>query len=98
MTKAQRKYQQRARDLGCALCRRLGLGATPASLHHPRTGVGAARKAGEFEVIPLCYAHHQGGVGVHGMGRKAWERVFGITEAELTAETQRLAGLERSVA
>lgn len=45
-----------------------------------------------MDVIPLCPEHHQGASGVHGMGRKAWERMFGITEAELTAETQQLAG------
>lgn len=90
--KATREYMTRAAELGCALCRRLGWGETPAQLHHPRTGVGAGRKSSDMDVIPLCQSHHTGNVGVHGMGRRAFERHYGITEAELTMETQRLAG------
>jgi hypothetical protein len=92
LNKAERAYQAKARELGCAICRRNHLGETPASLHHPRTGIGAARKADEFSVIPLCPEHHQGATGVHGMGRKAWEHYWDVTEAGLTIETQQLAG------
>jgi len=33
--------------------------------------------------VPLCPEHHRGNSGVHGMGRKAFERHYGITELEL---------------
>jgi hypothetical protein len=74
MNKADREYARDAVSLGCALCRRLGWGETPAQFHHPRTGVGAARKAPDADGIPLCWEHHQGSTGVHGMGRKAFEK------------------------
>lgn len=45
MTKAERDHISKAVSLGCALCRHLGLGETPAEYHHQRTGSGAGRKA-----------------------------------------------------
>jgi hypothetical protein len=89
MNKADREYARDAVSLGCALCRRLGWGETPAQFHHPRTGVGAARKAPDADGIPLCWEHHQGPTGVHGMGRKAFEKKYGVTEGDLTAQTKR---------
>jgi hypothetical protein len=91
-------YKTRVFELGCAICRLRGWGATPPHLHHPRTGVGAARRAPDSDVIPLCPEHHTGSTGVHGMGRKAFERHYGVTELELVAQTQREAGWDCSVA
>jgi hypothetical protein len=34
-------------------------------------------------VIGLCPEHHRGNTGIHGMGRKAFEREYGVTEEEL---------------
>lgn len=75
--------------LGCALCRRLGYGPTPAEVHHPRRGTGAGR-ASHYDTIPLCPEHHRGNTGIHGMGTKAWMAHYDISEAELTAETRAL--------
>lgn len=52
------------------LCRRLGLGETPATIHHIRAGQGMSQRASHFETVPLCREHHQGDEGVHGLGRK----------------------------
>ena len=41
----------------------IGLGEI--ELHHPREGAGAAQKTGEYLKIPLCWAHHQGALGIH---------------------------------
>jgi len=90
MTRAESEYAGDAVRLGCAICRRLGYGETPSHFHHPRTGVGAGRKAAHGDGFPLCPEHHQGNTGIHGMGRKSFERHYGVTEAELTAETKRL--------
>jgi hypothetical protein len=84
------RYKRQVFELGCAICRRLGYGETPPHLHHPRTGIGAGRRAKDTEVIPLCPEHHQGSTGLHGLGRKLFERTYGATEAELTEETKRL--------
>ena len=41
-------------------------------------------------VIPLCPEHHRGNTGYHGLGRKAFERRYGVTEAELQDELAEL--------
>lgn len=85
-----KKHMGRVAELGCCLCRRYGYGATPATVHHIRTGIGMGRRASDEETIPLCPEHHQGASGIHGMGRKAWEMYHGVTELELLDETRRL--------
>lgn len=91
MSKAMEAYKSRVFALGCAICRRVHWVNTPPQLHHQRTGTGAGRRASDSQIIPLCERHHTGAEGLHGMGRKAWERKFGVTELELVAETQQLA-------
>lgn len=89
MTKAERTYLDRAASLGCALCRFLGLGETPPEIHHERTGTGAALKASNYRVVPLCPNHHRSSnEALHVMGRKAWERHFGVTESQLVEQTR----------
>lgn len=80
----------RVARLGCILCRRNGYHDTPAELHHPRTGIGASRRAAHADVIPLCpYHHRSSNEALHVMGRKAWERHHGITELKLLDETRK---------
>lgn len=86
MTKDQRKHYDKVANLGCSLCRYLELGATPPELHHIRR----AGKRDNAPVIPLCPYHHRGNGGIHGMGRRAFERVYGITEEELLEQTLEL--------
>lgn len=89
-----REYMGQVAALGCALCRRLGYGQTPAVVHHIRTGIGMGKRASDFDTIPLCPEHHAGMTGIHGMGRKAWERYHGITELELLEQTKKEIGLD----
>lgn len=93
MTKAERAHLTAIAALGCVVCERLGLGASPAEIHHPRALVGAGQRAGHFDAIPLCPAHHR--TGGHGTalhaGQRTWEARYG-TELELLAYTrQRMA-------
>ena len=76
--------------LGCAICRRMGFGATPAEVHHQRTGTGAGQRASHFDTCPLCVEHHRGQTGIHGLGRKLFEMEYGVTEIDLIAETRAL--------
>jgi hypothetical protein len=82
MTKAERNHMDRVAQLPCAVC-----GAQPVSVHHLRTGIGMGRRATAFQTMPLCPEHHQGATGIHGMGRKAWERFIGKTEIQILEET-----------
>ncbi|WP_316150077.1 Ref family recombination enhancement nuclease [Cupriavidus sp. BIC8F] len=88
--KAERTYLDHVAALGCACCRRLGLGATPAEIHHPRKGTGMGQRAAHRDAIPLCPEHHRGNTGIHGMGVKAFAAAYGFDEADLVAETQAL--------
>lgn len=88
-TRSEREHMGRVADLGCALCRHLGYGATPAEVHHPRHGTGMGKRAAHTDAIPLCYLHHRGNEGIHGMGRKAFERHYQITEQELLEITRK---------
>lgn len=97
MKKAEKEYMSRVADLGCALCRHLGYPGTPAELHHPRNGIGMAMRASNFDVIPLCPEHHRGRSGVHGMGRKAFERAYGLTEFDLQEQVAALLKNETAV-
>ena len=69
-------------SMGCCVCRRQGRRGL-AAVHHIRTGIGMGMRASHFDVLGLCYRHHQGEEGIHHMGRRAWERAIGITEMEL---------------
>ena len=53
-------------SLGCVLCEDLGLGETPANLHHVREGQGMSQRSSDWLVVPLCKEHHQGATGIHG--------------------------------
>ncbi|WP_232346246.1 Ref family recombination enhancement nuclease [Cupriavidus sp. USMAA2-4] len=88
--KAERDYLGHVAALGCAVCRRLGYGPTPAEVHHPRKGTGMAQRAPHRDAIPLCPAHHRGNEGIHGLGVKRFSEEYGFDEAELTRETQAL--------
>ena len=86
--RADREHMGRVASLGCMLCQHLGYGETPAEVHHPRTGAGMGRRAAHTDGIALCPAHHRGDAGLHGMGRRAFEREYGITELELLELTK----------
>lgn len=85
-TKAEKEHYAKVANLGCSLCRYLGFGESPPELHHIRR----AGKRSNAPVIPLCPPHHRGDKGVHGMGRKAFEREYGVTEEELLIYTLEL--------
>lgn len=87
-TSAERNYLGFVAALGCAVCRRLGFGETPAVVHHQRTSQGWGR-AEHFRTVPLCPAHHQGsGFGVHDIGRQQFAEKYGFSEVELVEETR----------
>ena len=68
--------------MGCILCQHLGLGKTPAAIHHVeaiRDGLSA------YAILPLCYEHHQGQSGVHGLHRRAFEARYKLTEIDMLA-------------
>lgn len=93
MGKAEQEHLARVRALTCIVCRRLGLGKTPASAHHINCKA-MGKKASDYETIPLCPIHHQygdgtrtfkGQIAVH-KNKTEFERRYG-TEQSLLAQT-----------
>ncbi len=83
MKDSERRHMKRVAELGCILCRHLGYGQTPAHVHHIRESQGMGQRAGSFLTIPLCPEHHQGELGIHGLGRGAFERMYKLDELDL---------------
>ena len=75
-----RQYKSAVAKYGCILC------AGRAELHHIRAGMGAGQRNDDWNILPLCPAHHR--TGGHGVafhaGQKTWEKNYG-TEIELQA-------------
>lgn len=85
MKNEQKKLYSRTAEIGCILCRHLGYGETPAELHHIRK---YGSKRDNAPVIPLCPEHHRGNTGVHGLGKKGFERYYGLSEYDLLDKTK----------
>lgn len=56
-------------------------------VHHIRDGAGAAQRSSDFLTVPLCWEHHQGSSGVHGLGVKGFYTRYKINELDLLADT-----------
>ena len=80
MKKQEKENYDRLARFGCVLCSYIGYEGTPAELHHIRRGNIPRKQA---PVIPLCPEHHRGNTGIHLLGRKQFERIYGITEERL---------------
>lgn len=89
-TEAQKRHMAKVRELGCVVCRNLGLGATPAQVHHLLKG---GRRKGHYQTIPLCPLHHNSGINdIEHVSRHPWKREFERrygTEQELLEQTLR---------
>jgi hypothetical protein len=83
LTKEEKKHKQAVASLGCALCHHLhgDHEPGPVELHHLRAG-GWGRGS-YLTLMGLCVEHHRGNTGIHGMGTKAFERHYNITQKEL---------------
>lgn len=93
MTKNEKQHYSAIAGLGCSLCRHLGYGETPCEIHHIRR----AGKRSNAPVIGLCPEHHRGNSGIHGLGRKAFERDYKVSEEELLSRSLKLLLLGSAV-
>lgn len=87
-TAKEKRHLNKVANIGCIVCLNLGLGETPAEIHHIGNGT-MAKRASNYESIPLCHIHHRtgnSGVAVHS-GRKSFESNFG-TEQELLEQVK----------
>lgn len=59
-----------------------------------REGQGGAQRSSHFLSIPLCPEHHRGETGFHGLGRRAFEARYKLSELDLLDMT--LEAMEKS--
>ena len=94
MNKATKKRFEAISNLGCIVCRQHHGVITPALVHHLtglENGRAMGRKAPDDHTIGLCLHHHTGFLGVHTMGKRAWEAEFG-SQADYLEMTNQLLG------
>lgn len=61
--------------VGCVICREhMGI-ESPCEVHHVAEGSG---QRSDYMTAGLCHEHHQGATGLHGMGVKAFCRLWGL--------------------
>lgn len=88
---ANQRHMGRVAGLGCIICRHMGLGETPAQVHHLEEETGAAQRQDDWLTIPLCPEHHVGASGVHTLKKDGLYRRYKASELDLLAQTLRLA-------
>jgi len=95
MRKREKEYLSKIADIGCILCYKLGNAGTPAEIHHIRgMGLGMGVRNSHDNAIPLCPEHHRGNTGYHGLGRKAFEKRYSVTEWELKDKLEQILNEE----
>ncbi|MGZ8317566.1 MAG: Ref family recombination enhancement nuclease [Telluria sp.] len=82
---AEKAYMARVAAFGCVLCRLVfGLFGVPAHVHHLKAGGGSLR-ASHYDTMPLCPEHHIGSTGIHMLGQRRFEQMYGLSETALLA-------------
>ena len=76
-------YEDKVRGLGCVVCRNLGFRHTgDCSIHHVES---VRDELSAYAIVPLCYDHHQGPNGVHGLSRRGFEARYKLNDVKLLA-------------
>ena len=79
------QHLERVASLPCVICRfKLGVTKYGVEVHHPTV---PRRK---WLVCPLCWEHHHGATGVHGLHRRGFERFWKVTDYDLLDWTWQL--------
>jgi hypothetical protein len=80
----------RVAELPCCICEAFGeIQEGRTYVHHTICGRFGNRKTPDREVIPLCWHHHQGPLGIHA-SRDAWVRAYGSDRDYIAATLDKL--------
>lgn len=94
MSAAGKRWMAKVARVPCVLCARMGLGDSPALVHHVKTGTGAAGAGrSDFLTISLCHEHHVGASGVHTLKERGLMLRYKCSELDLLADT--IEGVEK---
>ena len=94
MSKTDPSTHSKIAELGCCVCRKIGYPGTSAEFHvfSIKQSMNSTKRV--QVVLPICYDHHRGEKGIHALGKRKFEKVYGFTIAELLEDTKNL--LEKS--
>jgi hypothetical protein len=84
------KYETRLRQLPCVVGHVMGLACQCEELHH----AGEHTERNDWAQVPLCRAHHQGPLGIHGLHRRAFEMRYQLSDVKMLAVTRQLYAKE----
>jgi len=90
--KDEQSHKEKLAKLGCMVCLRQNgpHEPGPVELHHKRAdGWG---KGDYRTLIPLCYEHHRGNMGLHGLGTKGFPAHYGFDQTDLLNDALALIG------
>ena len=87
MSAAGKRHMARVARVPCVLCKHMGLGETPAQVHHLKYHRGASDRAPDTLTIALCPEHHMGESGVHYLKEKGLRLRYNLSELDLLAMT-----------
>ncbi len=86
MTVKAKRHLDAVASLHCIVC-----GKQPVEIHHCRS---YGSKRDHFRTVPLCVECHRGQSGLHGMGKKRFEREIMSQDVMLALTNQLLEGKE----
>lgn len=72
-TVAEQNHMDNVRQLGCIVCRSLGLYGVAAEIHHID---GKTKPQAHMKVLPLCYEHHRMGSDKEPISRHPYKKRF----------------------
>jgi hypothetical protein len=84
-----KRHMHRVAQVPCVLCAHMGLGDTPAQVHHMKYGSGASDKKSDFLTIALCPRHHlvEYPESVHALKEHGLYLRYKLSELDLLAMT-----------
>jgi len=84
------KYLRWVATLPCVVCG--GESVAHHLIGHGKSGMGT--KVSDFETFPLCGHHHTGDQGIHLLGWRRWEEIYGCQTKHVrrTTEKAKVAG------
>ena len=82
----------RVAAIGCIICHHMGLGFTPAEVHHIKFESGVCDRADAWLTLPLCVRHHRVEYpeSVHYLKERGIRLRYKTSEVQLLAMTYKL--------
>jgi len=87
MSNAGKRWMMKVAQVPCVICRHMGLGETPAQVHHLKYQTGASDRASDFLVAALCPEHHTGAAGIHTLKEHGFYARYKLSELDALALT-----------